>query len=116
MDFGLGFVDTTLFNGPFTPNKSIVDEYNVAYTTGFTPNPQMWLTTQAQNVLGYDPSMTTNIFKLYPARIVATPEILGGTIEMSTFTVKIFQTCNKAEDDLNGPALVLAAPTASLLT
>ena len=60
--------------------------------------------------------MPTNNFKVYPARIVATPQISGGTINMSTFTVTFYQTCNKATTDGSGPALVLNSPAASFLT
>lgn len=60
--------------------------------------------------------MPTNNFKVYPARIVATPQISGGTINMSTFTVTFYQTCNKGTTNESGPALVLDPPAASLLT
>ena len=113
MDFGAGFVDTSLLNNPYTLTSIIANKFDLQYS-GITPSISIHLTTEAQNELAFD-SVTLANFKIYPAQVVVTPTTTSAGIATTSFSIKLIQTCNKATTDIDGPAIIITPPAAAAL-
>jgi hypothetical protein len=87
MDFGAGFVDTSLLNNPYTLTSIVANKFDFQYSK-VTPSISMHLKAEVQNELAFN-SVTLANFKIYPAQIVVTPTNPSTGIATTSCSIKL---------------------------